>query len=102
MAILPHEVKRYIKTVITVALIIFALYMLASNFALPIISIFTVLGLAFIVAQFDMAVVFMFLVLLIPLSTNQKIFDSEISLLMPSEPIEAIIMLAFFIKLLFG
>ena len=102
MAILPHEVKRYIKTVITVALIIFALYMLASNFALPIISIFTVLGLAFIVAQFDMAVVFMFLVLLIPLSTNQKIFDSEISLLMPSEPIEAIIMLAFLIKLLFG
>jgi putative inorganic carbon (hco3(-)) transporter len=102
MAILQQEINRYTRTVIAVALFIFTLFTLASNFAIPLISLLTMLGLAFIVAQFDLSVVFMFMVFLIPLSTNQKIFDSEITILMPSEPIEAIIMLAFIIKILFG
>ena len=100
--ILPQEINRYVKLIIAVFFLLFTLFTLASNFALPLISILTILGLAFIVAQFDLSFVFMLMVLLIPLSTNQKIFDSEINILMPSEPIEAIIMLAFVIKLLFG
>ncbi len=100
--ILPQEINRYVKLIIAVFFLLFTLFTLASNFALPLISILTILGLAFIVAQFDLSFVFMLMVLLIPLSTNQKIFDSEINILMPSEPIEAIIILAFVIKLLFG
>jgi O-antigen ligase len=100
--ILNQEIKRFLGISFLFGLLIFLVFNFSSNFVIPVIFILNILALAFIVAQFELTALLLLMVLVIPLSTNQKIFDSDISLLMPSEPLEAIITLAFVIKLLFG
>lgn len=100
--ILPQEIYRYIKINFVLAICLLLVYTFFSSMALSLISILGLFAIAYIVAQFNLASIFMIMVLLIPLSTNQRFLDSEVNLLMPSEPMEGVITLAFGIKLLFG
>jgi putative inorganic carbon (HCO3(-)) transporter len=102
MEILPHEINRYIKITFVFAISLLSIFTFLPGIVLSLISILALFALAYIVAQFNLASIFILMVLLIPLSTNQRFLDSEVSLLMPSEPIEALITLAFGIKILFG
>lgn len=95
-------INSYTKITVLVGFIILLVFNFAAGYAIPLVAICTILALSYVVAQFEMAMLFRLMVLLIPVSTNQKLFDSEVSLLMPSEPIEAVLVLAFGIKLLMG
>lgn len=96
------DIKGFVKTLSFIVLLGLIISLLAAPFALPIISSITIIALAYLVAQFNLASFFMLVVLVIPISTNQKLFDSEVSLLLPSELLEAILTLAFGMKLLLG
>ena len=82
--------------------LIVVLFVFAKGFSLPVFSFLMLLATSYVVAQFNIAPFFMLLVFVIPFTVNQQLFDSEVSLLLPSEPLEAIITIAFTIKLLFG
>lgn len=97
-----NEIKNFAKIVSVFVMLGLFVGFAASSYALGLYFIFFVIALAYVVAQFNLAAFFMLMVLVIPLSTNQKISDTEVSLLLPSEALEAIITLAFVIKLLFG
>lgn len=98
----PKAIISYTQMASLMGLIILLLFSFMPVYAVPAMVLITVLSLAFIVSQFSMKTIFMLMVLIIPISTNQKMFDSEVSLLVPSEPVEAVIALAFAFKLLFG
>jgi O-antigen ligase len=101
-AIKTAQFTNYLKIAVIAAVLILLAFSFASTYAMPLISFITVIALAYIVAQFSLVGVFQLMVLVIPLATNQKIFDADLTLFIPSEPIEAIIALAFAFKLLFG
>ena len=100
--ILNQEILRYFSISFIIGVFIFLVFTFASSFAMPVLLLFTMLALAYIVAQFELSALFILMVIVIPISTNQKILDSDVTMLMPSEPLEAIITLAFGIKVLFG
>jgi O-antigen ligase len=101
-AIPSTQLAIYTKIVAIAAVLILLAFGFASYYTMPLIVVITILALAYLVAQFSLVMVFQLMVLVIPIATNQKIFDSDITLFIPSEPIEAIIALAFAIKILFG
>lgn len=96
------DVIGFLKTFLAIVIIGFILSITASDYLLPFILIVSIFASAFLLAQFSMANFFLLMVLFIPISSNQTIFETEVTLLVPSEPIEAIIALAFGIKILFG
>lgn len=96
------DLKRYLKITLPLGLALVCLLVFYFNVAIPLISLITIVALSFLVAQFSLSQFFLFMVFLIPFAQNQKILESEITLLIPSEPLEAIITMAFCIKLLMG
>ena len=96
------QISAYAQVVSLLVLLLLITFIFLGQYALSVTAAITIGALAYLLAQFTMQSVFLLMVFVIPLATNQIIFDSEISLLVPSEPIEAIIALAFFIKLFFG
>jgi putative inorganic carbon (HCO3(-)) transporter len=98
----PKQIKRYTQVATLFGLIIILFFSLWKGYATSVVVIAAIVALSYIVSQFSMKTFFIFMVLVIPLSTNQKILDSEIMLLIPSEPVEAIIAMAFVFKILFG
>jgi O-antigen ligase len=96
------DITRYSKFATAMGSIILLIFFVANNYFLPLISFVTLLTLSYIIAQFSLHHFFRVMVFMIPLSQNQNIFDSEVSMLMPSEPLEALIIIAFGIKILLG
>lgn len=96
------EITRFSKISSLIGIVFLLLFFFASSYALPVYIAITILALAYVIAQFNLSHFYMIMVFVIPFAVNQKIFLSDVTLLLPSQPIEAVITLAFFIKLLFG
>lgn len=96
------DIVGFAKALLLFLLAGILLALVASNYLLPFITIVTILASSYLLSQTSLAHFFLLMVFVIPISSNQTIFDSEINLLIPSEPIEAIIALAFALKILFG
>lgn len=96
------ELFNFFKGTSAIGALIVVLFVFIKGFSLPVFSLLMLIATSYLVAQFSIAPFFMLLVLVIPFAVNQQLFDSQVSLLMPSEPLEAIITLAFIIKILSG
>lgn len=96
------QLKEIAGALTLLFMLMLALNAFASDLLLPITLILFIFSSAYLIAQFSINSFFLLLVFLMPFSSTQKFLNSEVMLMIPSEPFSAIIMIAFALKLLFG
>lgn len=94
--------KEFFSVLFMIALMLLAIQIWLPDFLLPFVALLFVLCSAYLIARLNITVFFTLLILVLPFSTSQKFFNAELSLMIPSEPLSGIMLLAFIIRLLLG
>jgi hypothetical protein len=94
--------KEFFSVFFMIVLMLLAIQIWLPDFLLPFVALLFVLCSAYLIARLNITVFFTLLILVLPFSTSQKFFNAELSLMIPSEPLSGIMLLAFIIRLLLG